>query len=74
MYTVVHVRTLYLCKFHFFLVDSSLTEAERILNRIIEVVKCTKSALYFLIAPLFACAQIALSNRCDLGLPVCESL
>uniref|UniRef100_A0AAX7UMJ6 PiggyBac transposable element-derived protein domain-containing protein n=1 Tax=Astatotilapia calliptera TaxID=8154 RepID=A0AAX7UMJ6_ASTCA len=36
MCTPVHVRTLYLFLFHIFLVDSSLTEAERILNRIIE--------------------------------------
>ena len=36
MYSVLDVRTLYLCLFHIFLVDSSMTEAERILNRIIE--------------------------------------
>uniref|UniRef100_A0A3Q4HGM9 PiggyBac transposable element-derived protein domain-containing protein n=1 Tax=Neolamprologus brichardi TaxID=32507 RepID=A0A3Q4HGM9_NEOBR len=36
MCTLVHVRTLYLFLFHIFLVDSSLTEAERILYRIIE--------------------------------------
>lgn len=36
MCTLVHVGTLYLYLFHFFLVDNSLTKAERILNRIIE--------------------------------------
>uniref|UniRef100_A0A3B4VBI4 PiggyBac transposable element-derived protein domain-containing protein n=1 Tax=Seriola dumerili TaxID=41447 RepID=A0A3B4VBI4_SERDU len=36
MYSVLDVRTLYLCLSHIFSVDSSMTEAERILNRIIE--------------------------------------
>lgn len=36
MCTVVHVRALYLCLFPIVLVNSSLSDAERILNRIIE--------------------------------------